>query len=193
MSVLGNSDTANFIFFSIPRGHALPTKDEFSNAFSNHQMKMYKANGYFRYELMAINTTLFILKNNVREFTDKYAYIDEFNFVARLSSTCKANVFFNIHHPEIVKQYRLDRATLKSIVEIIEAVRFIKEANKDFDGWKYIFQSGKQINHELMLADPKMGNPNEAYISSLFDDYGAVALDQLQQQIIDWDKKVTWL
>ncbi|WP_108508651.1 hypothetical protein [Polynucleobacter acidiphobus] len=193
MSVLGNSDTANFIFFSIPRGHALPTKDEFSNAFENHQMKIYKAYGYFRYELKVINTALFILKNNVREFTDICGYVDEFNFVARLSSTCKANSFFNIQHPEIVKQYRLDRAAIESIVKIIEAIRFIKEMNEDFKNWKYVFERGKRINHELMLADPKMGNPNKAYISSLFDDYGTVALDQLYQQIIDWDKKVTWL
>lgn len=193
MSVLGNSDSANFIFFHIPRGHALPSNDEFSNAFSNHQMKIYKAKGYFSYELSAINTAFFILKNNIKEYAKKYAYVDEFNFVARLNATCKANIFFNIQHPEIVKQYRLDQSTLKSIVKMIGAVNFIKEANEDFKNWKDIFERGKQINLELMLADPKMENPNEAFIASLFDDYGAIALDHLNQQIVDWDKKVTWL
>ncbi len=193
MSVLGKSDSANFIFFYISHGQALPSKDEFSKAFLNHQMKIYKAEGYFRYELMAINTAFFILKKGVKEFTEKYVNVDEFNFAVRLNIDCKANSFFNLQYPEIVRQYQINKSAMALIIDVIEAIRFIKDANQNFKHWKYIFEKGKQINGRLLLADPKMGNPKKEHISSLFDDYGSAALEQLYQRIVDWDKKVTWL
>ena len=192
--LIGNTDSAKFIFVAVEDDSQLPTKKMMKEYFPNHQMNVYKAWGYFSYSFESIENYIKIshdgLDSHGRWSSNKSRCISH---AIRLNSACPSNSFFTLQYSHLVVAYYHLSHTLMD--ELSDLLKVIGETNSLIDSvidCKDKLTRGIDIVRNHQLPDLKMSEPSSPSITELFDYYGDGARQELSRRLHDWHTRARW-
>ena len=192
--LIGNTDSAKFIFVAVEDDSQLPTKKMMKEYYPNHQMNVYKAWGYFSYSFESIENYIKIshdgLDSHGRWSSNKSRCISH---AIRLNSACPSNSFFALQYSHlVVAYYHLSHALMD---ELSDLLKVIGETNSLIDSvidCKDKLTRGIDIVRNHQLPDLKMSEPSSPSITELFDYYGDGARQELSRRLNDWHTRARW-
>jgi len=192
--LIGNTDSAKFIFVSVEDESQLPSKGMMKEYFPNHQMNVYKAWGYFGNSFESIEGYINIKYDGL----DSYARWNStknrcISHAIRLNSECPSNSFFALQYSHLVVAYYHLSHTLMD--ELSDLLKVIGETNSLIDSVvssKDGLAKGIDMVSKHQLPDLKMSDPSMQSISQLFDSYGDGARQELSRRLNDWHSRAIW-
>ena len=192
--LIGNTDSAKFIFVAVEDETELPTKVMMKEYFPNHQMNVYKAWGYFSSSFESIESYIKITRDGLdshsRWSSNKSRCISH---AIRLNSACPSNSFFALQYSHIVVGYYYLSHMLMD--ELTDLLKVIGETNSLIDSvvsCKDKLTQGIDIVIKHQLPDLKMSEPSLPSITELFDVYGDGARQELSRRLGDWHSRAIW-
>ena len=193
--LIGNTDSAKFIFVSVEDESQLPSKGMMKEYFPNHQMNVYKAWGYFGNSFESIEGYINIKYDGL----DSYARWNStknrcISHAIRLNSECPSNSFFALQYSHLVVAYYHLSHTLMD--ELSDLLKVIGETNSLIDSVvssKDGLAKGIDMVSKHQLPDLKMSDPSMHSISQLFDSYGDGARQELSRRLNDWHSRAIWI
>jgi hypothetical protein len=164
--LIGNTDSAKFIFVSVEDESQLPSKGMMKEYFPNHQMNVYKAWGYFSNSFESIENYIKIshdgLDSHGRWSSNKSRCISH---AIRLNSACPSNSFFALQYSHLVVAYYHLSHTIMD--ELSDLLKVIEETNSLIDSvidCKDKLTRGINIVRNHQLPDLKMSEPSSQSI-----------------------------
>lgn len=191
--IIGNADSAKFIFIACEDEGRIPTGAEMNIYFPNHQMNVYKAWGHFKWSFAAIQTYIQITRMGIKSHTRYGQVPNSISHAIRLNAETPRNSFFDLKYQGmLIESLHLSH---HSFVELEEMVKGVNALNQEIENVLHCYEAlekAKVVATKLNLADPKVLEPDQQAIDKLFNNYGERAQDQLYQRLKDWRKTVMW-
>lgn len=192
--LIGNVDSAKFIFVAIEDESQLPTKSVMKNYFPNHQMNIYKAWGYFSSSFESLESYIKIkhdgIESHSRWSNNKTPCISH---AIRMNAECEFNSFFALQYSHlIVANLHLSHTLMD---ELNALLKVIGETNALIDSivdCKDKLSKGVEIAKKHQFPDAKMSKPSNAAMADLFNYYGDGARQELSIRLDDWNTRALW-
>jgi hypothetical protein len=193
--LIGNTQSAKFIFIACDDENLVPTKSEMSNYFPNHQMNVYKSWGHFSDSFDAIQNYIKIKQTGIESHLS-YGHNSRrlITHALRMNPELKRNAFFDLKYAGIyVDSLHLSHEALDKLSSLLKDVGDMNRAIQDVQNChKHLLQS-KDIATKLMLKDTKILSPNQNAIDDLFGGYGDEARGKLMERLEEWRQSVLWI
>lgn len=192
--LIGNTDSAKFIFFSVEDESQLPSKGMMKEYFPKHQMNVYKAWGYFSNSFESIEGYINIKYDGI----DSYARWNStknrcISHAIRLNSECPSNSFFALQYSHlVVAYYHLSHALMDELSDLLKVIGETNSLINSVVSSKDCLAKGIDMVSKHQLPDLKMSDPSMQSISQLFDSYGDGARQELSRRLNDWHSRAIW-
>jgi hypothetical protein len=192
--LIGNADSAKFIFVSVEDESQLPSKGMMKEYFPNHQMNVYKAWGYFGNSFESIEGYINIKYDGI----DCYARWNStknrcISHAIRLNSECPSNSFFALQYSHlVVAYYHLSHALMDELSDLLKVIGETNSLINSVVSSKDCLAKGIDMVSKHQLPDLKMSDPSMQSISQLFDSYGDGARQELSRRLNDWHSRAIW-
>lgn len=192
--LIGNTDSAKFIFVSVEDESQLPSKGMMKEYFPNHQMNVYKAWGYFSNSFESIEGYINIkydgIDSYVRWNSTKNRCISH---AIRLNSECPSNSFFALQYSHlVVAYYHLSHTLMDELNDLLKVIGETNSLINSVVSGKDCLAKGIDMVSKHQLQDLKMSDPSMQSISQLFDSYGDGARQELSRRLNDWHSRAIW-
>lgn len=192
--LIGNTDSAKFIFVSVEDESQLPSKGMMKEYFPNHQMNVYKAWGYFGNSFESIEGYINIKYDGL----DSYARWNStknrcISHAIRLNSECPSNSFFALQYSHlVVAYYHLSHTLMDELNDLLKVIGETNSLINSVVSGKDYLAKGIDMVSKYQLPDLKMSDPSMQSISQLFDSYGDGARQELSRRLDDWHSRAIW-
>ena len=193
--LIGNAQSAKFIFIACDDENLVPTKSEMNNYFPNHQMNVYKSWGHFSNSFDDIQNYIKIKQTGIQSHKRYGSNSPRFiTHAIRINSDLSRNAFFDLKYAGIhVDSLHLSHEALDKLSSLLQDIGEMNSAIEDvLNCNKYLLQS-KNIATKLMLGDQMMLLPNQDSVDNLFNGYGDVGRHQLMERLEKWHQSVLWV
>lgn len=192
--LIGNAESAKFIFLAIDDDSLIPSKKEMKEYFPNHEMNVYKAWGHFRDSFDSIQGYMKIRKDGLstyRRWSERERCISH---AIRLSNLCLSNSFFNLRYQHIcVGTYHLSNQLINELKDLLEITDKFNNIISDAIAFGKTLDTGRNFVSTNNLVDPYMSNPCSKSFNTLLGNYGISAKDQLTRRFNDWHSRAIWI
>lgn len=190
--LIGDKESAKFIFFAVENEDDLPKKVDMLNHFPDCTYNVYKSWGHFKDSFDSIER-LFDIKHNGLDASKSWLAPRYISHAYRINTSIEPDSFFvTKYSAALIGFYELshdDFTELGTLIKYwraqIELMDSMKESVKNF-------KRGKVAVDLLEVRDESMSNPDEDAIEKLFGSYGDKAAEQLIQKMLAWQSKVKW-
>ena len=192
--LVGNTKSAKFIFIACDDDSLIPTKNEMSTYFPNHQMNVYKSWGHFSYSFNDIQNYMKIKQTGINSHK-KYGSNPPtlITHAIRVNADLNRNAFFDIKHAGIhVDSLHLSHEALDKLSTLLNDIGEMNSAIDEVINCNRHLLQAKDIATKLMLNDQKILSPNKGSIDDLFNSYGDIARHQLMKRLETWRESVIW-
>lgn len=192
--LIGNTDSAKFIFVAIEDESQLPSKGMMKEYFPNHQMNVYKAWGYFSNSFESIEGYISIKHDGI----DSYARWNStknrcISHAIRLNSECPSNSFFALQYSHlVVAYYHLSHTLMDELNDLLKVIGETNSLINSVVSGKDCLAKGIDMVSKHQLQDLKMSDPSMQSISQLFDSYGDGARQELSRRLDHWHSRAMW-
>lgn len=190
--LIGDKESAKFIFFAVDDEAELPKKAEMLNHFPDCKYNVYKAWGHFKESFDSLESLLHIKNRGIEagRFWNAPRYISH---AYRINTNCEPDSFFAMKYgTALVGFYEISHEQLVELDKLLEYWRgFIELLDKMKETVKN-FKLGKNAAALLKVTDESMSNPDEDAIKNLFGQYGEKAAEQMVEKMKEWQSKVKW-
>ncbi len=193
--LIGNADSAKFIFIAVDDENEIPTKTVMSNFFPKHQMNVYKAWGHFSHSFVHIES-YFKIKFNGISIYDAWGGRSPrcISHAIRLSNTCPLNSFFALKYAYmVIGYYHLSQDLMRELEDLLTLISKVNSISSTIENSRDNLIKGIEVSEQNNLPDFKMRQPSTKSISDLFDNYGEAAKQELMKRLIDWNTRAVWL
>ena len=191
--LIGNAQSAKFIFIACDDENLIPTKAEMSNYFPNHQMNVYKSWGHFSNSFDDIQRYIKINQIGISSHQRYGGSARLITHAIRINLSCDRNSFFELKYGGmIVDSLHLSHETLDELSSLLNDIGNINQAIDQVTSCKNHLLQATAIATKLMLSDQKILSPNQDSISELFSEYGDIARQQLLERLDKWRASVLW-
>jgi hypothetical protein len=190
--LIGDKESAKFIFFAVDDESELPKKAEMLNHFPDCKYNVYKAWGHFRYTFTDLDGLLHIKRHGVEAGIcwNSPRYISH---AYRITTDCKPDSFFVMKYGNsLVGFYEISHVQLVELEKLLEYWRGFVELLEKMKETVKNFKLGKKAAALLDVSDDSMSNPDEEAIKQLFSKYGEQAAEQMVSKMKGWQTKVQW-
>ena len=192
--LIGNAQSAKFIFIACDDDSLIPTKNEMSNFFPNHQMNVYKSWGHFCHSFNDIQNYIKIKQTGINSHK-KYGSNPPtlVTHAIRVNAALNRNAFFDLKYAGIhVDSLHLSHEALDKLSNLLNDIGDMNSAIDEVNNCNRHLIQSKDIATKLMLNDQKILFPNKNSIDDLFKGYGNTARQQLMERLEAWHKSVLW-
>jgi hypothetical protein len=170
--LIGDKESAKFIFFAVEDEADLPKKVDMLNHFPDCTYNVYKSWGHFKDSFDSIER-LFDIKHNGLDASKSWLAPRYISHAYRINTSIEPDSFF-------VTKYS---AAL---------IGFYDLSHDDFTELGTLIKYWRAQIELLEVRDNSMSNPDEDAIEKLFGSYGEEAAEQLIQKMLAWQSKVKW-
>lgn len=191
-ALIGNNAESKLILLSLDDDTQEPTKSNLRRFFPDSKVNVYKARGRHRDSFGAIESIFNIIKNGAESHEVWSSKTQLITHVIKLDPETVIDDFFLLTYSE--SKIAILKITDQCLEKAQELTRAISRVNSDIksitncvERFNYVKNN---INH-MSLNDPKVDNPDQTAIDSLFSDYGKCAQIQMTEFVKKWlDKRI---
>jgi hypothetical protein len=190
--LIGDKESAKFIFFAVDDEAELPKKTDMLNHFPDCKYNVYKAWGHFRYTFRDLEGLLHIKRHGV-EAGQSWSSPRYISHAYRITTDCEPDSFFVMKYGNsLVGFYEISHEQLVELEKLLEYWRGFIELLEKMKETVKNFKLGRNAAVLLKVTDESMSNPDEEAIKQLFSKYGEQAAEQMVAKMKDWQSKVHW-
>ena len=190
--LIGDKESAKFIFFGVEDEADLPKKAEMLNHFPDCTYNVYKSWGHFRDSFDSLETLLHV-KNRGIEAGKSWATPRYISHAYRINTNMMPDSFFAMKYgTALVGFYELSHEDIKELETLLKYWRAQIDLMESMEKSVKNFNLGKKAVDLLEVTDDSMSVPDENAIETLFGNYGEQAAEQLIQRMLAWQSKVKW-
>ncbi len=191
--LIGNNTAAKFIFISCEDEASVPSKKEIKHFFPDSNPNTYKAWGHFSDSFSEVESLLSVRLCGI-DSIDRWTHRTRcISHAIRVNHDCTRNLLFDLKYSDIIVAYlKLDHATLSVLGSLIRDILKINIEVSAVLSFPEKMKSAKDSLDRLSIHDPKVSDPCQQSISTLFDDYGKLAKEEMLARAQDWYSKQAW-
>ncbi len=193
--LIGNNTSAKFIFLGCNDESEVPSKQEIRQCYPDKPIAIYKAWGNYRDSFAEVEALFNIRLNGVY----KHSFFMHptkrcITHAIRLDSNCEKSLFFELKYSHLIVSYlNLSHSSLETLETHLKAIAKANSEISSITEFSNRLQSAKNALNGMGLHDPKIDNPCDKSISTLFDDYGKNAIAQMTKAINKWYDQNKWV
>jgi hypothetical protein len=185
-ALIGMDESVKLVLLSLDDDAKPPTKSQLRRFFPEGKVNIYKAYGHHSTSIWGLECIFNIAKNGSK--THNYFNRQKIiTHVIRLDSNTEVNEFFTLTYSNFI--VGIVKITEQCIEKAELLIKAISEANQQISSitmCKDRIYSTKNFFENMRIDDPKISNPNEESIASLFDNYGDIAHEQMTTFVKKW-------
>ena len=193
--LIGNAQSAKFIFIACDDENLVPTKSEMNNYFPNHQMNVYKSWGHFAHSFNDIQNYIKIRQTGINSHFRYGSNTPRLiTHAIRVNESLNRNAFFDLKYAGIhIDSLHLSHQALDKLSSLLDGIGDMNSAIEEVLNCKKHLLHSKNIADKLMLDDQKILFPNQNAIDDLFSEYGNAASEKLLERLEEWHQSVLWV
>lgn len=190
--LIGDKESAKFIFFAVDDDSELPKKAEMLNHFPDCAYTVYKSWGRFSDSFHSIES-FFRIKNRGIDAGKCWSEKRCISHAYRINTTHKPDAFFvTKYSTALVGFYEFKHEDLNELDTLLKYWRAQIDLMESMEKSVNNFKIGKKAVDLLKVSDETMSHPDEEAIEKLFGNYGEKAAKQLIERMTEWQSKVKW-
>jgi len=190
--LIGNNPRAKFIFLACENEEDIPSKKDIKQFFPNSQINIYKAWGHFATSFWEIES-LFGFRLNGKIESRWNNPNRTITHAIRLDCSCEKSIFFQLKYGEfVVAHLELDHPGIEQLSEYIRGAIDAQSEIANIQKFPERLVIAKNKLNQMGLHDPKIDSPCPNAISTLFDNYGTIAKQRMNEVFNSWYENHQW-
>lgn len=191
-ALIGTNTESKLILLSIDDDTEEPMKSNLRSFFPDSKMNIYKAHGKHRSSFGALESIIDIIKNGAESHEVWSNRAQAITHIIKLDpNTVITDSFLKTYSESNIAILKITDQCLEKAQDLTRAISRVNSEIKSITYCIERFKSVKKSINAMSLNDPKIDNPDQTAIDSLFSDYGKVAQHQMTEFVKKWlDKRV---
>jgi hypothetical protein len=191
--LLGNFDSAKFIFIACDEESWVPTPKEIKTFFPNSLCNIYKAWGHFKDNFKDLENLFHIRRSGIQIHGCWNNHGRIISHAIRVENTCPRNSFFDLKYGDfIVDALQIGTESLGKLDLFLQGAAKMNSAINSVCECKNKMDATSELAKQMSLKDEKIASPSKSAVADIFDGYGVEARAQMMKALNQWYDQAKW-